>query len=251
MTGPQVDRVLKRDAFGRVELLSGPRGLVVRRVACGGALPGSRALARLFLARERRALERLAGLAGVARLVDAPEYAAAVSSDGAAPRLGDVLLRSWIPGQPLWGVRELPSDFFERLEDLVAALHARGVCHNDLHKEPNVLVGEDRYPALVDFQLSSVHRSRGRTYRTRVGEDLRHVAKHRRTYARGTGRQSASGGAALGRRRSLLARLWMRLGKPVYNFVTRRLLSTSDGEPRRPPGGPWPRWTEPVGPRPR
>ncbi len=52
-----------------------------------------------------------------------------------------------------------------------------------------------------------------------------------------------------GLRRGTLARLWRRTGKPLYNFVTRRLLRTRDGESRRPSTGPWPRWVAARGPR--
>ncbi len=256
---PQVVRELKRDALGRVELLDGAAGYLVRRVACGGTLqrqrwaqlvwgPLSRAVAHVLLVRERRALSALGDVQGVPRLLERAEYASAPSADGSVPRIEEVLLRSWLEGRPLWEAGELPSDFFERLADLVEELHARGVCHNDLHKEPNVLVGREGRPALVDFQLASVHPSRGRTFAVRAAEDRRHVEKHARTYRVATGREVR--GLPLPRRRSLLARAWMRFGKPLYNLVSRRILRRTDGEPRRSPGGPWPRWTAPLGPSP-
>jgi serine/threonine protein kinase len=135
----------------------------------------------------------------------------------------------------------------------VHALHARGVCHNDLHKEQNVLVDPEGRPKLVDFQLASCHARRGRLFASRAREDLRHVEKHRRRYTRlGRGPQGGpepSSGAGRDLRRSWLARTWRRLGKPVYVFVTRSLLRTRDGEERRPSSGPWPLWTEPIGRR--
>lgn len=250
MSALQVVRELKRDALGRIELLDGPDGLVVRRVASGGRVPGSRPLARVLLARERRALRRLEGVTGVARVLDPSCGADAPSRAGEVPAAREVLLRSWIEGCPLHAATELPSDFFERLEDLVRDLHARGVCHNDLHKEGNVLVCPDGYPALVDFQLASLHRSFGGSWRRRAREDLRHVAKHRRVYALGTGIGTGRPETLAAReQRAFVAAVWMRLGKPVYNLITRRFLRTQDGEPRRPPGGPWPEWTAPVGPR--
>jgi hypothetical protein len=115
------------------------------------------------------------------------------------------------------------------------------VCHNDLHKENNVLVGPDGRPALVDFQLASVHPRRGRLFRACCAGDLRYVEKHRRRYAM-AGKDDRSG------RRSGPARAFRRLGKRLYNLVTRRLFRSSRGEPRRPRGGPWPRRTPPVGP---
>ena len=62
MSAPTVVALLKQDAFGRVELLEHGTRHAVRRVACGGRLPMSRNIARLLLARERRALAALAGL---------------------------------------------------------------------------------------------------------------------------------------------------------------------------------------------
>ena len=248
---PRVTAVLKRDALGRVELLADGARRLVRRVACGSRLPLSRSVARALAARERRALAALDGLPGVPRLLDDARAAAAPSEGrGCAP--GDVLLRSWIAGAPLHRVEALPEDFFERLEELVAALHARGVCHNDLHKEQNVLVAEDGWPALIDFQLASVHPLGSRRLAARAREDLRHVRKHARRYARHGALPPARAAGVLARerqRRSALALAWRRLGKPVYLLFTRVLLRARDGEERRDSRGPWPRPAPPLGPR--
>jgi hypothetical protein len=245
-SGWRVAQVLKRDSLGRVERLLGPDGTLVRRVACGSRLPGTRVVARLLLGRERRAHDRLAGLEGVAGLVGSAGAAAAPDQDGVAPDPRDVLVRGWVEGRPLWAAERLPRDYFERLEDLLRAIHDRGVCHNDLHKENNVLVGEDGRPWVVDFQLASVHENSSRTARVRRHEDLRHIDKHRRRYE-----QRGQKLPCPRPRRSVLAWLWRRLAKPVYTFVTRRLLRRWDGEPRRPSSGPWPEWTEPLGPEDR
>jgi predicted Ser/Thr protein kinase len=45
----------------------------------------------------------------------------------------------------------LPADFLPRLEEAVAAMHARGVAHLDLRHRSNVLVAEDGSPVLIDF----------------------------------------------------------------------------------------------------
>lgn len=248
MEAPQVTRILKRDQLGSVELMEGPAGRVVRRIAAGSRFPGTGVVARALLRRERRALHALGDLPGVARIVDLAPYANAPSPDGTVPAARAVLLRSWIAGMPLHAAARLPEDFFELLAELVRGLHRRGVCHNDLHKEPNVLVGPDGRPGLVDFQLASLHSSDSRNFATRMREDLRHVAKHRRRYLVGMGRVREDEERAAPRR-SFGAATWMRTGKPLYNFVTRRLLHTSDGEPRRPSAGPWPESDPPLGAR--
>ncbi|MDF1798031.1 MAG: serine/threonine protein kinase [Planctomycetota bacterium] len=239
--------VLKADDLGRIELgrlgvrthagqagglgdpeHGGPGGqLVIRRLAARGPLGF---FARALLRREARALDLLDGVAGVVPLLG---------------RTGSrELLRGYAPGVPLHRTERLPEDFFEQLAELVRDLHARGVAHNDLHKEPNVLVGEDGRPVLVDFQLASVHRRGSRRLARRAAEDLRHVAKHAARYLdRDSGRRSSRA------ERGLVSRVWMATGKKLYNVVTRRLLHRPDAEGRRPRGGPWPKWQPPVGPR--
>lgn len=248
MTGARILRVLKRDVFGLVELLDGPDGRVVRRVAKGSGVPLSGWLARRLAARERRALAALEGMPAVPGLVEDPSLAALPDDDGRVPRPSEVTLRTWLDGAPLSEAAALPRDFFDLLDELAFDLHRRGVCHNDLHKEPNVLVRADGRPALIDFQLASVHRRRGRSFTARGGEDLRHLQKHRRRYTRdGRGPSEAAVGAGHGRERGAVAAAWLRWGKPVYLFLTRRVLRTRDGEARRPSAGPWPEWTEPLG----
>lgn len=245
----QVEEVLKQDALGRVELLQRGDERLLRRVACGGGLPGSRLVARILLARERRALRALEGLGGAPHEVGDPAARSATSADGRVPRAREVLVRSFIAGAPLHRATHLPRDFFEHLDALVEALHARGVCHNDLHKEQNIVVAEDGAPHLIDFQLASVHRGRGRLYASRVRDDLRHVEKHRRRYTRdGRGPEGArSEGRGRDYKRGGVALVWRRTGKPLYNALTRGVLRTRDGEERRPESGPWPEWTAALG----
>jgi RIO-like serine/threonine protein kinase len=240
----EVLRELKRDSFGRVELvrLGSDREregeLCIRRVACGGAVPGSRLVARMLMRREQTALVQLAGLVGVPRVLH-----------GSSAEL----LRSFEPGVALSQTEELAVDFFEQLRELVEQMHARGVCHNDLHKEQNVIVGLDGRPCLVDFQLASLHPRPGRLARSRMREDLRHVEKHRRRYmreGRGPAGEALELAALPALKRSRTALVWRRTAKPLYNFVTRRLMGTRDGEARRRSDGSWPRWTAARGPRP-
>ncbi len=238
----RVERVLKRDALGRVELVERDGRVLVRRVACGGSIPASAWVARRLLARERRALARCAGLDGVPQLLDAPGGA-------------EVLERTHLDGEPLHRCTQLPIDFFERLEELVAALHARGVAHNDLHKEQNIIVRSNGRPGLIDFQLASVHAEGSSALARRALDDLRHVAKHRRRYLRYARVVDASiappaellASPPRPPARSGVALVWRKSGKPLYNFVTRRVLRRRDGEARRETVGEWPQWAPPVG----
>lgn len=249
----QVGRIrdeLKRDGLGVVELLERGSARYVRRVARGGRIPGSGVVARVLLRREARALAALSGLDFVPELVGDPELERLPCGDGYGPRGREVLVRSFLDGVPLHRAEVLPEDYFDLLDELVLEMHESGVCHNDLHKEQNILVLPSGAPALIDFQLASVHRGRGRLYRSRVHDDLRHVQKHRRRYTRdGRGPAQQAEGAGHGFPRTRTSALWKRLGKPVYLWITRGLLRTRDGEERRPSSGPWPTWGPPLGRR--
>lgn len=119
------------------------------------------------------------------------------------------------------------ADYFRRALRLLRRLHARDVVHNDLAKEPNLLVAADGRPAFVDFQMAWLAPGRGRLFRLLAYDDLRHLLKHKRTYCahRLTGRQRRILATP-----SLPSRLWMRIVKPPYLFVTRRLLGWADRE---------------------
>ena len=253
MSAPHA-QLLKEDGLGRVERIELAGRSWVRRVACGGRAPLSRVLARTLRRREERAIALLSGLADVPQAAPpelTAELARVPSADGRLPDPRDVTLRSWLPGEPLHRATHLPQDYFDELERLVRAVHARGVCHNDLHKEQNVLVLTSGRPALVDFQLASVHPDPNRPFATRVRDDLRHIRKHLRRYVR-----DGRGPAGLAERvqatprppRSALAAVWRRVGKPVYNVATRTIFP-KDSEPRRESSGPWPTWGPAVGPR--
>lgn len=252
MARVRTTRVLKQDAFGRVELLEHGSTRCIRRVACGCRIPGSRLVARILMARERRALAALCELDRVPQLVADPAWAATASADGTVPAVRDVLVRTCLEGTALHQCTGLPLDFFDELERLVRTLHAHGVAHNDLHKEQNILVGADGLPQLIDFQLASLHAQGSRLFASRMRDDLRHLAKHRRRYLRHTRVVDVSPPAELlaspprppARRGAAL--VWRRLVKPLYNLVTRRLLRTRDGEARRDTRGAWPQWLPPA-----
>jgi RIO-like serine/threonine protein kinase len=207
--------LLKRDTFGtvcrlRLEAGGAPVDCVERDTTT--AARGVRWLARRLAAREARALDALRKLPQVPRLLDWD---------------GQRLRRSWLPGRPLHrGGVDDPAWFREALR-LLRRLHAAGVVHNDLAKEPNWLVGEDGLPALVDFQLAARPRRRGHLFRMLAWDDLRHLLKHKRRYCpdRLTARQRA-----VLARRSPLAALWAHSVKPTYRYLTRHLLGWSDRE---------------------
>jgi hypothetical protein len=241
-------RVLKQDVFGRVELLERGFERRVRRVADGGGSRLRATVARVLLLRERAALEALTGCAGVPVLEREDAWAEAPGLDGEEPDLRGVLVRGWVAGEPLSRTQWLPEDWFERAAERLRAVHARGVCHNDLHKEPNLVVADDGEPWLIDFQLASRHGPGSWLLASRAAEDLRHLEKLRRRYLRAGSQKYAPGMEALDPpRRAWTSLAWRRTVKPLYNLTARRFFAWRDGEERRPSSGPWPRWTPPVG----
>ena len=79
----------------------------------------------------------------------------------------------------------------------------------------------DDYAGIVDFQIAAHFPRRGRLFRALAREDLRHLLKHKRHYA---------ADSLTRRQRAILARplwparFWRACVKPVYVFVTRRIL---------------------------
>lgn len=96
----------------------------------------ARLLGPILIGREAAALQRLDGLRGVPRLLRRID------------RRG--VLMEYVPAQP-WGRVRPGALAFERLDVLVAAMHARGVAHCDMRAPSNILVDEHEQPYVVDF----------------------------------------------------------------------------------------------------
>ena len=204
-------RLLKKDLFGEVRLISSPdRTTIVRDTGASPVWAGW--LARLLLRREARVLAALDELEGVPELLE---------------QTPSTLVRSFIAGEPMQIAKPEDPAYYRQALRLLRALNARTVVHNDLAKEPNLLVTDDGIPAFLDFQLGWAPRRRGRLFRALAYEDLRHLLKHKRTYCPDE---------LTARQRRILdnpswpSRAWRRSVKPVYMFVTRRLLGWADRE---------------------
>jgi RIO-like serine/threonine protein kinase len=213
LNAPGQSLLLKQDLFGSVRLITNGSATPtwVERDTTS-ASPSLRWLARRLAAREARALLALRAVPDVPQLV---------GWDGRRLR------RTWLPGVPLHRAGTVPPGYFRDALRLLRVLHAAGIVHNDLAKEPNWLVTPDGRAALVDFQLAMRPRRRSRLFRMLAHDDLRHLLKHKRTYRPQdlTARQRS-----ILARRSPLAAAWAGTGKPVYRFVTRGLLGWSDRE---------------------
>jgi serine/threonine-protein kinase RIO1 len=117
--------------------------------------------------------------------------------------------------------------FYNAASRLLRNIHAAGVVHNDLAKEPNLLVLDDGSPAFIDYQLAQVFQRRTRLFRLAAREDIRHLLKHKRSYCAEALTRREQGILATP---SLPSRLYMATLKPAYLFLTRRILGWADRE---------------------
>jgi hypothetical protein len=208
--------LLKRDVFstverGRFRTDSGEVDAVLRRL---DQVPvWSYPLARHLFARERRALTLARDLDAGPKLLWAGRQA---------------LVRGFVDGVALHLARPHGDlAYFRSAKAALRRLHRAGICHNDLAKEQNWLVGRDGRAYVTDFQLAVCFKSRSRLFRIAAYEDLRHLLKHKRSYAPAALTPMERKILA---RKSFFASLWLKTGKKVYQAVTRGLFNFTDRE---------------------
>ena len=172
----------------------------------------ARPLSRWLAAKEIRGLRAVQGIEGCPILIR-------------ADRTG--LLRSWTKGTPLHLAKPSDPAWYRDAKRLLRQMRRAGVTHNDIAKPQNWLMTPEGRAAVIDFQLASVHPRRGKLFRIKAREDLRHLLKQKRAYAPHLLTPSEHRMLA---QKSLPSRLWMATGKKLYNFITRRLMNWSDGE---------------------
>lgn len=208
--------LLKRDVFstverGRFRNDSGEVDAVLRRL---DEVPWwSFLLARHLFAREKHALALAKGLNVGPELLWAGRRA---------------LVRGFVDGVALHLAKPHGDlAYFRSAKAMLRRLRRAGICHNDLAKEQNWLVGRDGRAYVTDFQLAACFNRRSRLYRILAYEDLRHLLKHKRSYAPE---------ALTPRERKILAKksfaasLWLATGKKVYRAITRGLFNFTDRE---------------------
>lgn len=204
-------QLLKKDLFGEVRLQNSGQGPAILRDT-GPARWWLGWLARALLRREAAGLAALDGIERVPELLHYDKKR---------------LTRSFVAGKPMHLGKPADRSYFRSAARLLRRIHRAGVVHNDLAKEPNLLVCPDGSAAFIDFQLAWYSTRRGRFFRIAAREDIRHLLKHKRTYCPDdlTKREVSILNSPSGLSRAYMASL-----KPVYVFVTRRLLGWSDRE---------------------
>lgn len=206
--------VLKRDLFSETHkghTSDAPDKAAIRRVVSAAPV-WTRPIAWVLARREIAALRAVKGIEGTPQLIE-------VDRDG--------LVRTWTDGAPLHLARPSDREWYADAFRLLRAMRRAGITHNDLAKPQNWIMTPDGRAAVIDFQLASLHRRRGRLYRLMAYEDFRHLLKQMRAFAPKLMSPTAKRVLA---RRSLPSRIWMASGKKVYNLLTRGVFRWSDGE---------------------
>src|ERR1700755_1285033 len=208
--------LLKRDVFsiverGRFRTDSTEVDGVLRRL---DEVPWwSYGLALHLFSRERRALERARDLDVGPKLLWAGRKA---------------LVRGFIDGVALHLAKPFGDvAYFHSAKQALRRLHRAGICHNDLAKEQNWLRGSDGRAYLTDFQLAACFSRRGRLFRIAAYEDLRHLLKHKRSYAPDA---LAPKKREILARKSFVASICLKTGKKVYRAIPRGLFNFTDRE---------------------
>jgi predicted Ser/Thr protein kinase len=117
--------------------------------------------------------------------------------------------------------------YFRSARAALRRMHRAGICHNDLAKEQNWLRGSDGRAYVTDFQLAACFKTRSRLFRIAAYEDLRHMLKHKRNYAP---QALTPKERKILARKSLVASIWLKTGKKVYQAITRGLFNFTDRE---------------------
>ncbi len=138
-----------------------------------------RPLACLISHHEYRVYQRVANLEGIPTL---------------GPRWGwRGYFHRYIEGKTLHEVTphgELPENFFDRLKNVIQAVHARKVFYVDLNKQGNVICSTEGDPYLIDFQISLAfpigagwwERRLNPIFNRLIQEDLYHLYKHKKSF---------------------------------------------------------------------
>src|SRR5215475_11204097 len=138
------------------------------------------------------------------------------------------LVRGFIDGVALHLAKPYgDAAYFRSARRALHRLHRAGICHNDLAKEQNWLAGRDGRAYLTDFQLAACFSRRSRLFRIMAYEDIRHMLKHKRSYAPEALTPKERKILA---RKSVVASVWLKTGKKVYQAITRGLFNFRDRE---------------------
>ncbi|NOX58111.1 MAG: hypothetical protein GXP29_04545 [Planctomycetes bacterium] len=138
----RLEKIFKHDFFAATACYVGENGKVVLKIgrkAWFGIVPLGW-IGRCHAAHESAAYKKVGDLESVPRFVE---------------RFGKHgFVHAYVEGHPLRKGEQVSDEFFDRLRDTIHAIHDRGMAYVDLEKCENVIVGDDGYPHLIDFQIA-------------------------------------------------------------------------------------------------
>ncbi len=205
-------KILKIDIFGTIELASIDNNNLVIVRNYGGSKLFAWPLASYLAYRERKILKIIERL-----------------NQDNLPRLlyheKGFQVRSYIAGKPLNKSMIKEDNYYESAKILLDSLHSCGIVHNDIEKPENWLVTEENDPAIIDFQLACYFPKKGKIFRICAKEDRRHLLKQKERYSPETLTEEEK---ILLAQKTLPSRIWAKIFKPVYHFITRTILKYSD-----------------------
>ncbi len=160
-------------------------------------------------------------------------YAALEGVEGVPRWVGCVgptgLAIEYIEAAPLDHLDKPPAGYFDRMRQILDAVHARGIAYVDANKLSNMLAADDGSPYLIDFQIAVGARDdwpwpartiAGRIVRYLQGKDIYHLCKHKRRLAPD---ELTDEEEKISRHRGLWHHLHRKITKP-YRAVRRRFL---------------------------
>jgi hypothetical protein len=125
-------RVIEEDGKRAVVKDFSVNGFIYRNIA-----------GRFLVWREKKAYEKLEGIKGV------PVFYGSID--------GQALIMQEIDGRGIGTVHKttgIPEKFYSDLHDLLQTIHAAGLAHCDLKRSPNIIMGNDGMPYLIDWSAA-------------------------------------------------------------------------------------------------
>ncbi len=179
-------------------------------------------LGRMVARHEMAVFQKLQGVRGI------PEFLGGYGPTG--------YMHAFVPGMDLCPECQPDGEFFQRLQELLVAIHARGVAYVDTNKRENILYGDDQQPWLIDFQISFHCGGAWNNIVTRgilrrlQREDWYHFYKHKTRLAP---QVCTPEDFAAAQNRSWYIRLHRRVAQPIIHW-RRRFLARYQDAARKP-----------------
>lgn len=209
----EIISVLKEDVFGTVSCVRLNGDTLICRNYSQAKNVFTRAIAFILAKREAKILEKASAI-GQSRV----------------PRLlyfgNGILCRTYIPGKSLRMHQDPASSFYTEARGLLEELHDLGIVHNDLQKPENWLVTESGGAAIIDFQLAVFFENpRNKLLLIGKREDIRHLYKNKKRFNAG---ELSDEELQIINSKHPVNKVFMDYFKPVYDFITRKVLRYSD-----------------------